>query len=60
MVSKASDDFPEPDSPVITVRLSLGISTSIFLRLCTLAPHTLMLASSLVLLLLLHIFIKAR
>jgi len=26
-VSNASDDFPDPDSPVMTVRLSRGIST---------------------------------
>ncbi len=44
MVSKASDDFPEPESPVITVRVPRGISTSIFLRLCTLAPITLRVA----------------
>src|SRR5690348_5746623 len=40
MVSKASDDLPEPDSPVITVRLSRGMSTSMFLRLCSRAPRT--------------------
>src|SRR5581483_8074007 len=40
MVSKASDDFPDPDSPVITTRLSRGRSTSIFLRLCSRAPRT--------------------
>src|SRR5271156_2280031 len=39
MVSKASDDFPEPDSPVITTRLSRGRSTSMFLRLCSRAPR---------------------
>ncbi len=43
MVSKASDDLPEPDSPVMTVRLSRGMSTSTFLRLCSRAPRTLML-----------------
>src|SRR5215471_16186603 len=38
MVSNASDDLPEPDSPVITTSLSRGISTSMFLRLCSRAP----------------------
>src|ERR1700684_3715966 len=39
MVSNASEDLPEPDSPVITVRVSRGISTSTFLRLCSRAPR---------------------
>src|SRR4029077_1171872 len=39
MVSKASDDLPDPDSPVITTRLSRGKSTSMFLRLCSRAPR---------------------
>src|SRR5690606_34790487 len=39
MVSNASDDFPEPDSPVKTVRVLRGISRSMFLRLCCLAPR---------------------
>src|SRR6185295_15652594 len=38
MVSKASDDLPDPLSPVITTRRSRGIVTSMFLRLCSLAP----------------------
>src|ERR1700741_1606267 len=38
MVSKASDALPEPDRPVMTVSVSGGISTSIFLRLCWSAP----------------------
>src|SRR3989344_2644401 len=38
-VSNASDDFPDPDTPVITTSLPRGISTSIFRRLCTLAPR---------------------
>src|SRR5580692_1158026 len=42
MVSNASDDFPDPDSPVITTSLSRGISTSMFLRLCSRAPLILM------------------
>src|SRR5690349_18039044 len=40
MVSKASDDLPLPERPVITVRLSRGISTSTPLRLCSRAPRT--------------------
>src|SRR3989338_8102296 len=40
MVSKASDDLPEPERPVMTVRLPRGISTSMFLRLCSRAPRT--------------------
>ena len=39
-MSKASEDFPDPLSPVITVRVLRGISTFIFLRLCCLAPRT--------------------
>src|SRR5687768_8122328 len=42
MVSKASEDLPEPDRPVITVSDSRGMSTSIPLRLCSRAPRTLM------------------
>src|SRR5262249_11229000 len=42
MVSKASDDLPDPDRPVITTSLLRGISTSIFLRLCSRAPLTTM------------------
>ena len=37
-MSKAKEDFPEPDKPVITTNLSLGIDTSMFFRLCCLAP----------------------
>src|SRR3979411_3091629 len=39
MVSKASEDFPEPDSPVNTTSWSRGISRSTFLRLCSRAPR---------------------
>src|SRR5262249_15442061 len=39
MVSKASEDLPQPDSPVNTTRWSRGISTSMFLRLCSRAPR---------------------
>lgn len=37
-VSNASDDFPEPDNPVMTTSLLRGISPSTFLRLFTRAP----------------------
>jgi hypothetical protein len=37
-VSKAKEDFPEPDKPVITMNLLRGFYTSMFLRLLTLAP----------------------
>src|SRR6185437_4867922 len=39
MVSKASEDLPEPDSPVNTTSLSRGMSRSTFLRLCSRAPR---------------------
>src|SRR3974390_3583960 len=39
MVSKASDDLPEPESPVNTTSLSRGMATSMFLRLCSRAPR---------------------
>src|ERR1700682_3567040 len=40
MVSNASEDFPEPLTPVTTVMALCGISTLIFLRLWTRAPRT--------------------
>src|SRR5580698_6686884 len=40
MVSNASDDFPDPETPVTTVSELWGISTSMFLRLWTRAPRT--------------------
>ena len=40
MVSKASDDLPDPDTPDTTVIAPRGMSTSIALRLCSLAPRT--------------------
>src|SRR6516165_9600307 len=40
MVSKARLDLPEPESPVTTMRRSRGISSEMFLRLCTRAPCT--------------------
>src|SRR6185437_2595892 len=44
MVSKAKDDFPEPDTPVTTVIVLWGISKSTFFRLWTRAPRTTMLS----------------
>src|ERR1044071_1796205 len=43
MVSKASDDLPEPLSTVITVSVLRGISTEMFFKLCWRAPRTVML-----------------
>ena len=43
MVSKASDDLPEPLRPVITVSVFRGISTEMFFRLCWRAPRTVIL-----------------
>src|SRR5918997_1171527 len=40
MVSKASEDLPEPDNPVITTSESRGSSTVTSLRLCSRAPLT--------------------
>jgi hypothetical protein len=39
-VSKASDDLPEPDKPVITTSESRGSATVTSLRLCSRAPET--------------------
>jgi hypothetical protein len=39
IVSNASDDLPEPETPVMTTSLSRGMSTSMFLRLCSRAPR---------------------
>src|SRR5581483_8391140 len=44
IVSKASDDLPDPDTPVTTVKVLCGISKSMFLRLWTRAPRTTMLS----------------
>src|SRR3989338_5996374 len=46
IVSKAKDDFPEPESPVKTTILFRGISTVMFFRLCVLAPLTTILPAS--------------
>src|ERR1051325_6680798 len=40
MVSKASEDFPEPLTPVTTVNWFMGIENEMFLRLLTRAPRT--------------------
>src|SRR6185437_10632316 len=39
MVSKASELFPEPDTPLITVSLPCGISQDMFFRLWVRAPR---------------------
>src|SRR6266852_8479432 len=39
MVSKASEDFPDPDRPVKTTSLSRGMERVTFLRLCSRAPR---------------------
>ena len=36
----ASEDLPEPDTPVKTTRASRGIATSTSFRLCSRAPRT--------------------
>jgi len=38
-VSKARDDFPEPETPVTTMRAFLGRVRETFLRLCSRAPR---------------------
>ncbi len=35
-----TDDFPEPERPVMTTSWSRGMRTSMFLRLCSRAPRT--------------------
>src|SRR4051794_21691261 len=42
MVSKASEDLPEPDRPVMTTSESRGRTTLTSLRLCSRAPETTM------------------
>src|SRR4051812_37006330 len=39
MVSKASEDFPDPDNPVSTMSLSRGRSRLMLRRLCSRAPR---------------------
>jgi hypothetical protein len=38
-VSKASDDFPEPDTPLTTVSFPWGMSQEMFFKLCVRAPR---------------------
>src|SRR5436190_1406409 len=40
MVSKASEDLPDPDSPVMTTSALRGIATETSRRLCSRAPET--------------------
>src|SRR3990172_11924440 len=42
MVSKAREDFPDPETPVMTTSFPRGISISIDLRLCSRAPRMMM------------------
>src|SRR2546421_3685090 len=44
MVSKARLLLPEPERPVMTTNLSRGMVTSIFFRLCSRAPRTMILS----------------
>ncbi|GAA08399.1 hypothetical protein ATPR_1403 [Acetobacter tropicalis NBRC 101654] len=37
---KASEDLPDPETPVKTTNWSRGKSTSTFFRLCSRAPRT--------------------
>src|SRR3974377_1416825 len=46
MVSNASDDLPDPDTPVITVNFSWGRESEMFLRLWTRAPWILINSST--------------
>jgi hypothetical protein len=39
MVSNASDDFPDPETPVTTVIWLWGMESEMFLRLWTRAPR---------------------
>ena len=39
MVSKTSDDLPDPDTPVMTVSWLCGMESEMFLRLWTRAPR---------------------
>ena len=42
MVSKASELFPDPATPLITVSIPWGISQEMFFRLCVRAPRMMM------------------
>ena len=37
-ISFTKEDFPDPETPVTQVKVPKGISTSIFFKLCSLAP----------------------
>jgi len=39
MVSKASEDLPDPETPLTTVSLPWGMSQEMFFRLCVRAPR---------------------
>lgn len=56
MVSNASEDLPEPESPVKTINLSLGIIKSIFFKLFSLAPFIIILLIFILLFILLTFF----
>ena len=58
MVSKARLLLPDPDSPVITISVSRGISTEMFFRLCTRAPCTAMVVRAPVLAILLAVILR--
>src|SRR5829696_2153053 len=45
MVTKASEDLPEPETPVTTVSRPTGMEKEMFLRLLTRAPRTSMASS---------------
>ena len=42
IVSNASEDLPDPDTPVMTVSVPCGTRTSTHFRLCSCAPVTTM------------------
>src|SRR3989304_202621 len=44
-VSNANEDFPDPESPVMTTRRLRGNSTRTFFRLCARAPSIMILPS---------------
>ena len=39
-MSNAREDFPDPESPVKTTSFPFGMTALMFLRLCCLAPFT--------------------
>src|ERR1035441_8058258 len=60
MVSNASDDLPDPDTPVITVNFSWGMESEMFLRLWTRAPWILIKSSTGILIIRLRSFAPSR